>query len=299
MEQSEIEALISLIDDEDRDVYQHVRSKLLEQGEAISALLSEFAMRAENELQHERLNEVLKSIHLGGIKTLFKEWYEHNSDDLLTGFYLVARYRYPELDLAPIVSYIDKIKLDIWLRLNYKFSPLDNVRIINEVFFGKYRFQGDNKNYYAPENSYLNQVVDNRKGNPISLSILYSIVAQRLYLPIFGVDLPQHFILAYKDDSHLENNHSFKNEGIIPYNVAGEILFYVNPFNGGAIFSKYNIDRFLKQASLPIEERYFEPCHNRIIIMRVLKNLVNSYDKLGDTLRKAEVQELHDFLGDL
>ena len=212
------------------------------------------------------------------------------------GFYLVSKYRYPELELGPIVSYIDKMKLDIWLRLNYKFSPLDNVRIINEVFFGKYRFHGDNKNYYAPENSYLNLVVENRVGNPIALSILYSVVAQRLYLPIFGVDLPQHFILAYKDDSALQEKESFNTDGILPYDLPGETTFYVNAFNGGAIFSRYNIERFLKQSNLSHEEHYFEPCPNHRIIARVLRNLVNSYEKNGDESRKIDVQELLDYL---
>ncbi|MFY0673688.1 MAG: transglutaminase family protein [Bacteroidia bacterium] len=296
MEQSDIEALIRLIDDDDQDVYQHVRLKLIEIGQQAFNTIQEHALRADNELQHERLLEVLDSMHLGHIKHLIKDWATKRQSDLLEGVYLIAKYRQPELDLVPISQYIDKIKLDIWLRLNYKFSPLDNVRVINEVFFGKYRFHGDSKNYYAPENSYINQVLDTRKGNPISLSILYSIIAQRLYLPIFGVDLPQHFILAYKDDSELKDNGTFNTEGVIPYNVPGEILFYVNVFNGGAIFSKYNIDRFLKQSKLGNEERYFEPCSNLHIISRVVRNLMNSYKQLKDNKRHSDMQALHEFI---
>jgi hypothetical protein len=296
MQQSDIEALIRLIDDEDQDVYMHVRSKLIEIGQQAFETIQEHALRADNELQHERLLEVLDSMHLEHIKHLLKDWVTNRQNDLLEGIYLIAKYRQPELDLVPISQYIDKIKLDIWLRLNYKFSPLDNVRVINEVFFGKYRFHGDNKNYYAPENSYIDQVLDTRKGNPISLSILYSIIAQRLYLPIFGVDLPQHFVLAYKDDAELKDNDSFNTEGVIPYNVPGEILFYVNVFNGGAIFSKYNIDRFIKQSKLGNEERYFEPCSNLKIIARVVRNLIYSYTQLKDQKRKADMEELHEFL---
>lgn len=296
MQQSDIEALIRLIDDEDQDVYLHVRSKLIEVGQQAFEIIQEHALRAHNELQHERLLEVLDSMHLGHIKKLVRDWVQNRQSDLLEGIYLIAKYRQPELDLVPISQYIDKIKLDIWLRLNHKLSPLDNVRVINEVFFGKYRFHGDNKSYYAPENSYINQVLDTRKGNPISLSILYSIIAQRLYLPIFGVDLPQHFILAYKDDSELKDNDSFNTEGVIPYNVPGEILFYVNVFNGGAIFSKYNIDRFIKQSKLGNEERFFEPCSNIKIIARVIRNLINSYTQLKDQKRKADMEELHEFL---
>lgn len=296
MSNTEIEALVNLIDDDDDSVYHQVRSRLLQLGESIYDILQEYELRSNSQLQHERIKEVLSRIHIERIKDDLKDWQTTNPDDLLRGFYLVSKYRYPELELGPIVSYIDKMKLDIWLRLNYKFSPLDNVRIINEVFFGKYRFHGDNKNYYAPENSYLNLLVENRTGNPISLSILYSVVAQKLYLPIFGVDLPQHFILAYKDDSGLQEKEGFNTDGILPYDLPGEIIFYVNAFNGGAIFSRYNIDRFLKQSKLSAEQHYFEPCANYRIIARVLRNLVNSYEKNGDELRKNDVQELHDYL---
>lgn len=296
MNLSEIEALISLIDDEDSNVYNHVRAKLLELGTEAYDVLNEHAMRSGSELQHYRITEVLSNLHINHINGLLKDWFDNRQADLLEGVYIICKYRFRELELEPIVSYLDKIKLDIWLRLNYKFSPLDNIRVINEVFFGKYRFRGDNKDYYAPENFYLNQAIDNRKGSPIMLSILYSIIGQRLYLPIFGVDLHQHFILAYKDDSQLKDSESFNTEGIIPYNLPGEILFYVNAFNGGALFSRYNIDRFLKQSNLGNEERYFEPCSNLVIIGRLVRNLINSYKLLGDENKKADMEKIHNYL---
>lgn len=299
MQKEEIEALIRLIDDEDEGIYQHVRSQLLKQGQEAFDLLQEHSLRAENELQHERLKEIVGQIHLGNIKEGFRDWIETNPHDLLHGFYLISKYRFPDLAKEPLVSSIDKIKLDIWLRLNYKFSPLDNVRIINEVFFGKYRFHGDQKEQDAPNNHFLNHVIESRKGSPIALSILYSIIAQRLYLPIFGVNLPDHFILAYKDDAELKDKESFNTEGNLPYDLPGDVLFYVNAFNGGAIFSKFNIDRFLKQSGLPNDEKYFEPCSNPQIILRVMEQLIQSYKRRDKTLRTKELEELHDFVSDL
>lgn len=294
MDQSEIEALIQLIDDEDPEVFANVNEKLKEVGSEAYALIRERMLRSENELQHLRLKTLLQELNLDKTKKDLLDWAENRQHDLLEGYFLIARYRYPELELAPIDQYIDKMKLDIWLRLNRKFSPIDNVRVINEVFFGKYRFHGDKNNYFAPDNSYLNLVIEQRKGNPISLSILYSVIAQRLFLPIFGVNLPQHFILAYKDDQELEEHESFDSDGYIPYNIGGETLFYVNAFNGGAIFSRYNIDRFLDQSKLPSEEAFYEPCPNLEIIKRVIRNLIYSYEKLGDHNRMQQLRELHD-----
>lgn len=296
MDKAEIEALIRLIDDEDEEIYRHVSQKLEQVSPDQLHILEEHSLRSQSELQHQRITHILNKAHLLVTKKSFKEWIDDGSKDLFEGYFLVAKYRYPDLDRQPIVNYIDKIKLDIWLRLNHKFSQLDNVRVINDVFFGKYRFHGDKDSYFSPDNSYINKVIENRKGNPISLSILYSIVAQKLYLPILGVNLPQHFVLAYKDDENLENDERFNNTGIIPWNIKGEILFYVNAFNGGAVFSKYNIDRFLKQTSLPVEEHFYEPCSNTDIILRVLRNLIHSYEKNGDTERMENVKSLHDFI---
>lgn len=291
-----IDALVRLIDDQDKSVYVHVRDQLIGMGPEAYPILSEYAMRAENELQHERIMDVLGHLHLAHIKGLLADWATHRADDLLEGFFIVAKYRYPELELAPLSAYIDKIKLDIWLQLNYKFSPIDNVRVINDIFFGKYRFQGENKDFFAPENSYINKVIDNRRGNPLSLSILYSVIAQRLYLPILGVDLPKHFVLAYMDHNGLADEPGFSSDGIIPYHVGGNAIFYVNVFNSGAIFTKYNIERFLRDAQLEPNEAYFKPCQNTHIVARLLRNLVNSYAQLGDDRRQGEVAELLAFL---
>lgn len=299
MQKVEIEALIRLVDDEDEGIYQHVRTQLLQQGQHAFHVLQEYALRADNELQHERLQEIVGQIHLNSIKEGFKEWIASNPNDLLNGFYLISKYRFPDLEKEPLISSIDKIKLDIWLRLNYKFSPLDNVRIINEVFFGKYRFHGDQKEQDAPDNFFLNQVIEYRKGSPIALSILYSIIAQRLHLPVFGVNLPDHFILAYKDDSELDDEESFNTEENLPYDLPGDVLFYVNAFNGGAIFSKFNIDRFLKQSGLPNNEKYFEPCSNPHIILRMMTQLIESYKRRNKTLRTKELKELYSFVSDL
>lgn len=292
MDKPDLLALIKLIDDEDKEVYGHVREKLRELHDDDWEVVREFYLRSETELQHQRLKQLLDERQLLSVQSALRQWAQGGAIDLLDGYFIVAQYRYPQLEKEPIVHFLDKMKLDIWLRLNHKFSQLDNVRVLNDVFFGKYRFQGDQENYFAPENSYINQVIERRKGNPIALSILYSIIAQKLYLPILGVNLPQHFILAYKDDQALEKDERFNNTGIIPWDIKGEVLFYINPFNGGAVFSKYNIDRFISQTTLSTERHYYEPCSNIVIISRVLRNLQYAYEKMGDAHRQQEVNQL-------
>ena len=89
--------------------------------------------------------------------------------------------------------------------------------------------------------------------------------------PIYGVNLPEHFILCYKDEAvPIKNKEDDSN-----------ILFYINPFSKGDIFNKKEIDNFLVQLKISKEKVYYTPCSNTEMIQRLIRNLMNSYHKLG------------------
>ena len=80
-------------------------------------------------------------------------------------------------------------------------SPADHIKLINHVLYNIHGFSGNTTNHKDPQNSYLSQVLETKKGNQISLAIIYSVIAQKLDIPVYGVNLPQHFILAYMDET--------------------------------------------------------------------------------------------------
>jgi regulator of sirC expression with transglutaminase-like and TPR domain len=163
-------------------------------------------------------------------------------------------------------------------------SAPEQIKLINHVFYNIYGFSGNTTNHQDPQNSYLNQVLETKKGNQISLAIIYSIIAQKLDIPVYGVNLPQHFILAYMDDSRQS---SFE----------GGVLFYINAFNKGLIFGRRDVDMFLKQLNLKSDKQFYEPCSNTEIIKRVLRNLISAYEHLGSVEKVAELNELLEILG--
>ena len=118
----------------------------------------------------------------------------------------------------------------------------------------------------------INVVLDTRRGNPITLCIIYLLIAQKLELPIYGVNLPNMFILVYK------------REGIPP--------FYINAFNKGLIFTKEDIDNYIGELKLTPIDTYYEPCSNLDIIVRMFRNLANSFEKQGDHSKTDEVKTL-------
>jgi regulator of sirC expression with transglutaminase-like and TPR domain len=151
------------------------------------------------------------------------------------------------------------------------------------VFYNVYGFRGNTKNHNDPQNSYLNQVMESKRGNQISLAILYATLAQKLDIPVYGVNLPQHFILGYIDESK-RDEHEFG------------VLFYINAFNKGAIFGKHDVDRFLRQLSLDPLPGFYAPCSNVEIIRRILRNLITAYENLGMHEKVAELEELQSII---
>jgi regulator of sirC expression with transglutaminase-like and TPR domain len=119
--------------------------------------------------------------------------------------------------------------------------------------------------------------LDTKKGNPISLCCVYMLVAQKLKLPIYGVNLPNLFILTYKTDD-------------------GQ--FYINAFNKGVIFTTEDIDNYLDQLNLSHHDIFYQPAENVDIIKRILRNLTVAFQKLGDKLQVDEINQLMDSLMD-
>jgi len=284
MPDKNIDALIQLLDDPDEGVYGHIRDRLLEYGQDVIPTLEDaWEQSSFGILFQSRVEDIIHSIQYGAVYDGLREWARNDSDDLLAGVLLIARYQYPDLDEEKLNTQIDKIQQDIWMELNYNLTAFEQVKIFNHILFDVHGFSGNTSNYHAPQNSYINNVLETKKGNPLSLSILYSILAQRLSIPIYGINLPRHFILAYLDSMSIAAGKTI---------AESEVLFYINPFSRGGVFSKREIDYFLEQLKLEPDEKYFRPCYNIEIVSRIFNNLIHSYEKLGYPDKVSELQHL-------
>lgn len=279
--ESEIKALISLLDDTDEDVVSQVEKRLFQLGpDVIPALEQPWDSTDINELRQRRIDDIIKKIQSQSLTSELRKWKQTNQTDLLEGALIINRVKYPDVDRQFIDNLIDKIKLDVWLEMHYDLTSFEKIKILNYVFFDVHRFLGDNEDYHNPDNSYLSRVFERKKGNPISLAIIYSLVAQRLRLPVFGINLPQHFIVGYLENySDTEPLRLNESKMMIPEPDA-RVQFYINPFNKGSIFPRENLYVFLKQVNIEPREEYFLPCSNIEILKRMVRNLISAYEKL-------------------
>lgn len=267
-----IQALIGLLDDPDDFIFQEVSSKLVKLGSDIIPQLEEAWESSLNELFQERIENIIHNIQFNYVKQNLAEWNNSEEHNLLEGVYLIAKHQYPNLEYQKILDKIEPIIQDAWLELNNNLTALEKVRILNHIIFDIYKFSRNTSNINSPENFYVNYLLDEKRGNPLSLSIIYAIVAQKLALPIYGVDLPKNFILAYKDDElAIATNEEFTND----------VLFYINPYNKGAVFGKREIEHFIGQQKLEYSDSYFVPCTNHKIIQILIQSLMESYERLG------------------
>lgn len=279
----ELDALISLLDEPNEDIFLQIRDKLMIYGkDAIPILESAWDNSFDNLIQ-DRIEMIIHNIQQNHLLLELKDWAENQHFDLLKGFYLITRYQYPDLDYKGIEDKVEIIKRDIWLELNSGLTALEKVKVINHIIFDIHGFKGNKTNVDAPQNYFINNLLESKKGNHISLGILSIIIAQKLGIPIFGVDLPEHFVLAYVDEIH-EEKYSMADEN--------EVLFYINPFNKGAIFTRNEIEVYINHLGISKQETYFKPCSNISIINRLIDSLVATYKKMGYNDKVMELTEL-------
>ncbi len=284
MSSAEINALITLLEDPDEGIFQHIEQAIVAKGEVIIPQLERYSeLNTYGDLFQERIEHLIRSIQSNSVVDRIVEWKNNPENDLLEGALLIHQFQYPGCDLDEIRNQIRRIRQDIWLELNDSLTEIEQVNVINHILFTAYGFEGNKKDFVSPQNNFIGDVLNNKKGNPLSLAVLYQVLANSLEIPIYGVNLPNHFILCYIDEEHC----TMDNENVDEQGV----LFYINPFAEGNITLINEIDTFLYHLNLPQEVKYYRPCNNTEIIQRMITNLIFAYTQ-QDQLGKAEELKL-------
>ncbi len=276
MDEKEIRALVSLLDDEDREVSHHVEKKIISLGGDAIPFLEEEWERNFNPVVQKRIEDMIHNLQYGLLGIRLKKWADGGGENLLEGMWLVATYLYPDLRYSSLLKEIEQLYYEVWLEFTYEMHPIDQIKVFNSIFFGKLRFRANTQNFHSPANSMINTVLESRRGNHVVLCVVYLLIANKLKLPVYGVDLPSFFILTYKTSA---------------------LQFYINAFNKGLIFSRADIDNYINQLKLSHSDTFYEPCSNFAIVRCTLKSLALSFEKQGDLDKNIELQRLLDTLG--
>lgn len=284
MQPNELNALISLLDDPDEQIFTEVKSKIVSLGTEIIPMLENVWEHSFDQLLQTRIENIIHTIQFQKSAEDLRIWVQNGELNLYTAAMMMARYQYPDLDERKVRKQLDVIKHDVWLEINDNLTALEKTKVLNHILFDVHHLSGNTTNYYAPQNCFINDVLETKKGNPLSISIVYMIIAQELNIPIYGVNLPEHFVLAYKDDT-----------ATLPAD-SNRVLFYINAFSKGAIFSRREIDAFLSQLKQDAKPEFYSVCSTLDIIKRLITNLSYAYQKLGYTDKVDELKSLEQVL---
>ena len=267
---SEWAALLNLLSDDDNEVYRSVQKKIVSLGPQASEWLRPHQLSGDPVLRR-RARQIIRHFEKQEADTRFLGFcLKHGTEfDLEDAAWLFAQTEYPEINIDGYRALLDAYAAELRERIEFEDDPNRIVRAVNRYLFMELGFAGNQAEFYDPENSYLNRVIDRRTGNPISLCLLYLLVSRRLRLPVAGIGLPGHFVCRYQSS-------------------AGEV--FIDPFNRGQILTKADCVQFLLNANHTLRNDFLSPVSARRLLMRICSGLYQIYLQHGRTAKTAQLQ---------
>jgi regulator of sirC expression with transglutaminase-like and TPR domain len=270
LSESQKGALLKLLGDEDGAVYRPVREKILSYGSGVINWLQPHTLSNDPALRR-RAQDIIWHFGRQAADNRFLGFcLKHGEEfDLEEGIWLLARTQYPDINIEAYQALLDSFAAELRERLDLTREPKEVLTRINAYLFEELGFSGNEENYYDPENSYLNRVIDRRTGNPINLSLLYMLLARRLRLPVTGIGLPGHFICRHQSS-------------------AAEI--FIDAFNGGKFLSKADCVQYLAHANYSLRDDCLAPVSSRRMLLRICGNLHQTYLQLQRSEETTRIQ---------
>ncbi|MFZ1731303.1 MAG: transglutaminase-like domain-containing protein [Bacteroidota bacterium] len=272
----ELFALYSLLDDPQATVQKAVRDRLLAIGEDSVAGLKELTELHGN-LHQDVVNDLVNEIRRAAVfRRLGREFDGPEQPvDLEEGAFILSRYGFPGINTDTYHRRFDDMAADIRMLAGGGAAPLDMFMKMRSYLFSDLGFIGNREDYYNPNNSFINKVIDYRKGIPITLSVLMLVLGRRLGLTLNGIGMPMHFLVQYDDGSR---------------------MFFIDAFNSGIIITRDQCRLMLSSSGIRLTPEMLAPVATRDVIERMWRNLYLAYQQQGDEEETARIAEILAFI---
>lgn len=239
--------------------------KLLPDASATTSILEQEAKSLEQKAL--RLRQLARQIHETRARRELAKLLEADPEavDLLSAALCLAWIDNEEINVKAYVEQVDQMVAEIKANLGSIKEPTeqDTLKALDQYLFEQMGFHGSRTNYYSTSNSYLNEVLDDREGLPILLSVLYLEMAKRLGVKVVGVGLPGHFVVRHE-----------------PKDGPGQLI---DPFNRGSKLSREEAVLMTERATnRPFDAEVLRSQAPKEILLRMLNNLMNVARDAGD-----------------
>jgi regulator of sirC expression with transglutaminase-like and TPR domain len=279
----EIDALLKLLDDPDQEVYTAISAKILDFGKDIIPNLETLWENTADSKVQERIENIIHKVNYNDIYKGFQKWFKQDRPDLMEGAILLARYRYPDVDETEIRRTFKNIYQSCWLEMTPYLTPLEQVNILNSIFYNMYKFKGVDLDENKTNLFFLNEVMQNKSGNIYSLSLIYQLLCEKLDLSVITIQLPRQYLLAYFGH-HTDFFDKF------PRTV---IQFYIDP-NNGTIYSQNDVEAYLKKYQLESNDDHFKPLSHQQIMLSHMEALATAYEQNNEEEKMNEIMDLYE-----
>lgn len=257
------EAFLSLLDDTSPAVRRALLAYFGQLGPAAAPFL-ETVSRGSNRVLARHAAWFLEELKFSDPVAEFRGFIRSLNYELETGALLLARTVTPGVNAGECCSTLDAIARRCRELIVEPSSSREKCRVLNRVMFHEWGFHGNVEHYTDPRNSFIDQVLTRRTGIPISLSVVYLLVAERLGLELEPVGLPGHFIIGcFLDD----------------------LPFFIDPFDRGVFRDAEEIFDLLRANNIVPKASDLAPTPVREVLCRSCRNLVNHYTAAGEPER--------------
>lgn len=271
---SEIQSLLLLMDDPDPFVQESVQSRFSELGENAVPILDEYRHEINNNAEKQRVGDIIHQLTFETLRSDFHELLElgvNNREGLEKAALTLARFGNPTLRAREYSRKLDHFAEMVEPTIRYRLDERRKMKQLIKFVFEDLNFSGDTEDYHNPENCFLDQVINRRRGLPITLSMVVMFLARRLEMPFFGVNMPIHFMLNYISDKE-------------------EVL--IDPYDKGAIVTYDQCYFFLKKNNIEPKPEHFRIASDLEILVRCIRNLIHSYERKELPTRVEDLKKL-------
>lgn len=224
------------------------------------AVVSSLALQQRADQLEQRateLRQLANDVHVQHIARQLTETLKAKEEkiDLARAALLIAKLDDAEVDVDGYLEEIDRMAADIRADLPKEADENARLAALDDYLFRQNGFHGSRTDYYHRANSYLNRVIDDREGLPITLSVLYMELGRRVGLQIEGVGLPGHFVVRF-----------------VPTEGDPQLI---DVFEGGAAMSRDDAAKKVAEIRRqPLEDEHLQPATKKSMVVRMLHNLL-------------------------
>lgn len=282
---TEISALLKLIDDPDEEIFGAVSDRIVRHGKAIIPALEHLWENTPDEEVQERIELLIHRLHFTDLKEDFRQWSLAGHHDLLVGALLAAKFQYPELATASVLLEVEKLRRNIWLELNNYLTPLEQVRIVTGILYGYFGLKGTEIAYEDVNEFLIHKTLETKRGNAVANGVLYLILCELLDTRVRAIAVPKQSVLAF-----FKSGYSADEETPI-----SKIEFYIDPVSG-QVFSHNDIQAYFKRISVPPVAAYFRPQTNKQVIQHLINEMAKCFDPDKEGYKIEELKQISDLL---